>query len=79
MNLALAYPWALLLAPLALIPLLARNQKIQHYPYAPLIPEDGLSTAFDWLVRLVAGCTIATLVLAMAGPYRRQNSLTVLG
>ena len=79
MTLALTYPWALLLSPLALIPIYVRNQTITRYSYTALIPKDGLSTALDWLIRLVAAGAIATLVLAMAGPYRREQAIERIG
>jgi mxaC protein len=79
MNLVLTYPWALLLSPLALIPLFLRSQGITRYSYTPLIPKDALSTVIDWLIRLIAASAIAALVLALAGPYRREQSVERIG
>lgn len=80
MSLAFAQPGLLWLLPLALLPLLPRRRPALRLsalaPLAPLRPS--------WRCRLAAGApllatlTLALLVLALAGPLRRERTAVTL-
>jgi mxaC protein len=79
LSIIFAQPWLLLLSVLALIPLLRTGQTPLSYSSAALIPEDPLSTAFDWLLRLTAAASIVCLAIALAGPYTREQWIEKVG
>ena len=81
MSLALSWlhSWVLLFLPLALLPLWRRQQPKQIYSWLPLLPEDPLSTIIDWIIRLLAIGSIATLLVSLAGPQIRARSVERIG
>jgi mxaC protein len=70
MSLAVDQPFWLLLAPLALLPLLVRSERPLVYPGLALIPKDALSTAITVLARVLGAALVLSLVIALAGPHR---------
>lgn len=76
---AFAHPWLLLLGILALLPLFRAGQKTLTYSWLPLLPPDPFSTAMDWLIRLIASGALAALVIALAGPYLREQPVERIG
>lgn len=73
------HPALLWLLPLALLPLLTSAQR--RVPVAALAaaPPDGPSRAIGALLRVAGIVAIAGLILALAGPYRRGETLTRTG
>ncbi|HEX7034270.1 MAG TPA: vWA domain-containing protein [Pseudomonadales bacterium] len=70
MSLEFDQPWALLLLPLCLIPLLASPRPPVRYSSLLLIPADPASRVLEVGLRLVAAATIALVVLGLGDPYR---------
>jgi mxaC protein len=79
MNLAVTYPYVLLLLPLAVLPLLAMAQDAEGYPSLRDGKPDPLSVAVDFALRLLGAVAIASLVLGLAGLHRLGQSIERLG
>lgn len=62
----------LLATPLALLPLLKRDADTVNYSWLALIPEDPLSSAIGWLLRILGATVIMATVMGLAGPQRPQ-------
>lgn len=71
--LAFAQPWALVLLPLALLPLLAARREALVFSYLPWLPADRAGTVLGWASRLLAALAILATVLALAGPQRPES------
>lgn len=70
----------LMLLPLALLPLWRRAAgDAQTTPWMALVPHDAASAAVDWAVRIAACIAIAATVLALAQPYRGEDSIERIG
>jgi mxaC protein len=70
-----AHPALLLLLPLAALPFLGFSASPSPYPSLAALPEDWLS---DWIgrgLRVVASLCIASIVLALAAPYRAEMQI----
>lgn len=61
-------PHLLYLLPLALLPWLSRNTEKQIV-WQALLPDDAVSLAISWLLRLSASVCIAALIMAIANPH----------
>jgi mxaC protein len=72
MNAALAFaqPWALVLLPLALLPLLPPRRRALLFSHLPWLPPDRAGAALGWASRLLAALAMLATVLAIAGPQR---------
>lgn len=71
MNLAqldFAQPWALLLAPLAVLPLLPRRRDARAFPWLAWLPADPWGRAAGWLWHGLAVLALLATVLALASP-----------
>jgi len=79
MTLALATPMALLLLPLALLPLLMSPQRAEGYPSIEEIPGDPLSAAVDWARRIAGAIAITALILAIGGLHRLGRTIEKTG
>jgi mxaC protein len=75
MNAPLAFsqPWALVLLPLAVLPLLAARREALVFSHLPWLPADRAGTALGWACRLLAGLAILATVVAIAGPQRPET------
>lgn len=60
-------PWALLLLPLALVPLWLNRQEGRVYSWLALAPQDRLSDIASLLLRYLSVIIIACMVFAMSG------------
>ncbi|MGY6217466.1 vWA domain-containing protein [Methylolobus aquaticus] len=78
-NVGFAMPWLLLAALSALIPWLASGQRPLHYSSLTVAPTDRVSTLIDRAVKLSASLGLIALVVAVAGPYRREQTVERLG
>jgi mxaC protein len=75
MNALLAFsqPWALLLLPLALLPLLPARRHALVFSHLPWLPVDRAGAALGWASRLLAALAILATVVAIAGPQRPES------
>ncbi|MGH8558948.1 MAG: vWA domain-containing protein [Methylococcales bacterium] len=63
----------------AILPILMPMQTAFPYSWIDLIPEDPLSNAGNWLIRLIGGCTLAVIVLGLSGPHIEEHPVEKLG
>ncbi|MBU0601078.1 MAG: VWA domain-containing protein [Gammaproteobacteria bacterium] len=72
-------PWALLLLPLAVLPLLRRRRDTLLFPHLAWLPHDraGRIAGFAWRALAVLG--LLSIVLALAGPGSPETSVTRTG
>ncbi|NML45570.1 VWA domain-containing protein [Ramlibacter sp. G-1-2-2] len=71
--LAFAQPWALVLLPLALLPLLAARRDALAFSHLPWLPADRAGTVLGWVSRVLAALAILATALALAGPQRPES------
>ncbi|MGH8549475.1 MAG: vWA domain-containing protein [Methylococcales bacterium] len=64
---------------LAILPLVRPSQTMVPYSCTELIPDDLLSSAGDWLIRLIAGTTLAIIVLGLSGPHKKEQPIEKIG
>lgn len=60
------HPWALLLLPLALLPLWLNSRAGHVYSSLSMVPQDRLSDVMGWALRYLVALILALLVLALA-------------
>ena len=70
---------ALVLLPLALLPLLQGAREACRYPSLGWLPSDPLGHLLDRLWRVLAAVTIAALVVGLAGPERAESRVERVG
>jgi len=75
----LAQPFALLLLPLALLPLLRRRRDTLMFSHVPWLPADRVGRMIGFLWRALAVLAILTTVLAIAGPGRSETQVLRTG
>ncbi len=75
MSLGVEHPWALLLLPLTLIPILFHGQRRLPYSSLRLLPADPLSDGLGVALRIMTALTLALLILAVSGLYRAAESI----
>lgn len=78
-SLDFAQPWALLLLPLALLPLLRRRRDELTYSWLAWLPADRLGRAFEIAGRAAAVVAILATVFALARPGRPESQLPRIG
>ena len=74
-----AHPWALLLAPLALLPLFRQRSGLLAFSSVPLLPPDPLGRLVAALWRGLAVLTMLGVVAFLASPGRRQTEVARVG
>jgi mxaC protein len=74
-----AYPLALLLLPLALLPFLSHGQTSVAYSSLSLLPVDRLSDIISVLLRLLALACIVAIVLGVSGLFRSEETVERIG
>ncbi|KAB1074461.1 vWA domain-containing protein [Methylobacterium planeticum] len=74
-----ASPLLLWLLPLALLPLWVSGQRVTPVPAIRAAPSDGLSRAIGRALSLAGVLAIGGVILALAGPYRRGETVTRTG
>ena len=74
-----AQHWALLLLPLALVPLWLNRQEGKIYSWLVLVPADRVSDFASLLLRYLSVAIIASMVLAMAAPQGRITQIERTG
>ena len=65
-------PWALVLLPLALLPLLPARRGALVFSHVPWLPVDRAGAALGWAIRLLGALAMLATVLAIAGPQRPE-------
>jgi mxaC protein len=68
-----AQPWALLLLPLAVLPLLPRRRQALVFSHLAWLPRDRAGDALGRAWRLLAMLAMLAIVLAVAGPMRPET------
>jgi mxaC protein len=79
MTFALTAPVALLLLPLALLPLLFVVQASQGYPSLAAVAPDALSRGVDIGLRLLGAIVIASLILGIGGLQIKDQTVERVG
>lgn len=79
MSLGFAHPWVLWALPLALLPLAQARSSPIVLPWLTLVPVDLVSRYLNLLLRALAVCAIAAMVIALAGPYRSRAPVQHIG
>lgn len=74
-----ARPWALLLLPLVVLPLLPRQREALAFSYVPWLPDDPWGRWAGVIWRALAVVAIASTVIALAGPGRAETEQTRTG
>jgi mxaC protein len=74
-----AQPWALLLLPLALLPLLRRRRDTLMFSHVPWLPADAVGRMAGFLWRALAVLAILGTVLALARPGRSETQVLRTG
>lgn len=72
MSLDFAFPWMLVMLPLAALPLLRRRSDTLVFSSVAWLPADELGRVTGWLTRGGAALAIAAIVVGLAGPGRSQ-------
>jgi mxaC protein len=79
MTLAFAHAWALLLLPLAALPLLPRSGPALAFPWLGWLPADRAGAALGRAARGLAAGAMLAAVLALAGPERPETQVARTG
>ncbi|WP_088343952.1 MULTISPECIES: vWA domain-containing protein [Rhodomicrobium] len=79
MTLAFDTPALLWLLPLAALPILASLLATSAYPSLAATPDDAFSTVTGWTLRLAGILAIAALIVGLAGPHSREQSVLRTG
>ncbi|GAC1623843.1 MAG: hypothetical protein NVS9B10_09170 [Nevskia sp.] len=74
-----AQPWALLLLPLAGLPLLRRRRDEMTFSWLPWLPQDRLGRLFEIAGRAAAVIAMLATVLALARPGRPEWDVPRIG
>jgi mxaC protein len=74
-----AQPWALLLLPLALLPLLQNRRDTLQFSHLVWLPADRAGQILASVWRACALLAIASIVVALAGPGRSQTQIMRTG
>lgn len=79
MNVAIEQPWVLFALLLTLLPLFNNGVSQSAYPAIGILPIDPLSSFLSGLLKAIAIAAIASLVLALAGLHRSQQTIERIG
>lgn len=79
MDLALDHPWVLLFSPLAMLPFFGRNRHALRYSSLSVLPFDPLSFLLFTLLKLIGAGVILVLIMSLAGPYLKEQTVQRLG
>ena len=73
------HPWALLLLPLAALPILRARSDTLTFSHLPWLPRDPAGRVAGWLRDTCAVLTIGLIVLGLAAPGRPQTQVLRTG
>lgn len=72
-------PWALLLLPIALLPLWLKGHQGQVYTWLEMLPEDLFSERLNLAVKIITALLLASIVLALANPKGHDEKVQRVG
>jgi mxaC protein len=78
-NLEFSYPLVLLLLPLALLPFFRSDRQALAYGWLKLLPRDVLGSLVGMLLKLLAACAIAALIIGLSGIHRSEAAIERVG
>jgi mxaC protein len=78
-GLDFTHPWLLALLPLALLPLLRRHRDALGFSHLAWLPRDRLGQIAGWMWRACAVLTLASGIVALAGPGRPETEVMRTG
>jgi mxaC protein len=78
-HLDFLHPWALLLLPLAALPLLRARHDTLPFSYLPWLPPDPAGRILGWLRAAAATAAIASIVVGLTNPGRPQTQVVRTG
>jgi mxaC protein len=78
-NLDLLHPWALLLLPLAALPLLHAQSDALAFSHLPWLPADPAGSLLGWLRTATAMLAIVVIVIGLADPGLPQTQILRTG
>jgi mxaC protein len=78
-QLDFAYPWWLLLLPLAVLPLLRTRRDMMGFSYLGWLPRDRVGQIAGWVWRACGVLAIGSAVVALAGPGRPETQVLRTG
>jgi mxaC protein len=67
-----SHPWALVVLPAIVLPLLRRRRHSMEFSYLPWLPRDRAGQVLGWAWRLLGVAAMLAIVLAVAGPARPE-------
>ena len=73
------WPWLLAALPLALLPWWLRGSDSRDHSWLGLLPADHLSDLAGLVLRLALMLALASLVVGLAGPYRKEYAVERTG
>lgn len=73
------HPWALLLLPLAALPLLRARADALPFSHLPWLPADPAGRLLGWLRTIIAMLTVICIVVGLANPGRPQTQVPRTG
>jgi len=79
MNVGVDQPWVLALLVLAAAPFVFSAQRASFVGSVAAAPADLLSSALRWILRFSGALAIASIVLALAGPYHGGETVSRVG
>ena len=72
-------PWALLLLPLAVLPLLRGKRDTLAFAYTDWLPRDLPGEIAGWVWQALATLTLLCIVIALVGPGKPQTTIQRVG
>lgn len=78
-DLDFLHPWALLLLPLAALPLLRARHDTLPFSHLPWLPPDPAGRILSWLRTVAAMLAITCIVVGLANPGRPQTQVLRTG
>lgn len=78
-SIEFTHPLALLLLPLALLPLLRRRRDALPFPWLGLLPVDPLGSVLQRLWQALAMLTLAAIVLGLSAPGIKAAQIELIG
>lgn len=79
MNIAISYPWVLVLLVICVVPIFAKEIAVVRYSTLTLIPDDMLSVLISVVIRLTRSTCLVLLVAGLCGPYLPEKEVERIG
>jgi len=72
-------PWALMLLPLAFLPLLLERHHSRAYSWLEMLPHDPLSNLIGLMLKITATLALIFIVLGVANPHTERQFIAKVG